>query len=351
MKKQISKSQSVKPTHSIKRHVFDVKTISTIGISVIASQLLTTSLSSTPTKIYNKTYPSIYTVSSISAQRDPFSPKDVIESVKGIGTGFAYLTKGYIITNAHVVNDSFSIKVDELDAEVIGIDARHDIAVLKVNDTTHPLKKCAFPTTIGEPVLAIGNPYGFVNSITTGIISGKDRTLDSDVHIPLVGLLQTDAAINPGNSGGPLLDAKSGCIVGVNTALVSSTGVNSGIGFAVPIEVVDTIANDMINNKKHEVVQLGVSLLPDIFSESLGLHGAIIANVIPGGIASELGLVGTHRDNSGRPIIGDIIVDMNGKHVKKNSDIYEILEKLKPRDNVDITVLRKHGLHVFHVTV
>lgn len=332
----------------------DMKTIALVCASVLSTQLINNITNITPADVYQKTHDSIHTVASLELHKDPFAPNQLVEKVVGTGTGFSYIGREYVVTNAHVVNDSYSIKVDDLDAEIVDVDARHDVALLHVNlsrDTSRPLKKCDNPAYIGEQVLAIGNPYGFDKSLTTGVVSGKERKLDSDVHIPLVGLIQTDAAINPGNSGGPLLDAHNGCIVGMNTALVSSNGVNTGVGFAVPIDTIDEIVKDMIQEKKHEVVQFGVTLLPDVYAEGLGIKGLVVANVLPGTIASDIGLIGTHRDGTGRPVIGDIILEVDGVKVAKASDLYSILGMLRKGDEINIKVLSLDGEHIYNVVV
>lgn len=352
MRRLISKTST--PKHINKVNIvpfFDAKVLGSIGVSIVGTQLLNSAFQSSPADIYNKVSSSVHSVASIELYSDPFSPQNMLERVVGTGTGFSYINEELVITNAHVVNNSFSVKVDDQEAEVLGIDLRHDVALLKVARESQPLRKCVHPVDIGTPVLALGNPYGFDKSLTKGIISGKERTLNSDARIPLMGLLQTDAAINPGNSGGPLLDARSGCVMGVNTALVSSNGVNSGVGFAIPIDTIDHVVRDMMASRDGEVVRLGVVLLPDAISEGLGIKGVIIGAVVPGSLASELGLVGTHRDGTGRPIIGDVILELNGKVTKRSSDIYEKMDMLKTGDEVHLKILKSDGEHEYTIQV
>jgi len=317
--------------------------------------------SPSPDIIFKRLSPSIVTVSSYGIHRDPFSPDNMIEYPQGTGTGFSFGGNGYIVTNNHVINDAFDIKITtqdevEIDAQIVGNDEKHDVALLYISDSLQNslpnLKKCVNPATVGESVLAIGNPYGFDHSMTSGIISGIQRNLESEDKPPLLNLLQTDSAINPGNSGGPLLDASTGCLLGVNTAIVSPSGANSGIGFAIPIDRVNNIVN-MIQEKieVEKPVQLGLTLLPDKYADALGINGIIIADIIPNSSVDKIGLVGTQRDKYNRPIIGDIIIGLENKEIKKAVDLYKILDSLKIGDIVELKVLRSTGIEYFKIKV
>lgn len=292
--------------------------------------------------IFNKVSPSVVTITAMEFQKDPFSPRKLLETPKDSGTGFFY--KDYIVTNAHVVSDAFTIKITDINgidhnANVVESDTVHDIALLDIEYSKFTsLKKCNKPQEIGDPVIAIGNPFGFNNTLTSGIISGNNRALSGNNKTPLVNLVQTDAAINPGNSGGPLISSKDGCIIGMNTAIVSPTGTNSGIGFAIPISKVD----QMINNIS--TPRIGITLLPESFSEFLGIEGIIIADVLENSPADNAGLIGTSRDEQGKPIVGDVIVEINNKKCKQNSDLYTVLDKLKHNDFIDLKVLKNNGI-------
>jgi S1-C subfamily serine protease len=245
------------------------------------------------------------------------------------------------------------VKVDGNEAKVLGVDIQNDIAVLQIdkqNDRSMtPLKKCTSMPKIGDPVIAIGNPFGFEKTVTSGIISGIHRSLDSVDKFPLIDLIQTDASINPGNSGGPLLDGSNGCVLGVNTAIVSSSGASSGLGFSIPIDTVELIANDIISGKEETDVSIGVSVLPDTYAHGLGVKGVVIADVMPESIASKIGLEGTRRDQYGRPYIGDIIVGINDEKIEKRSDLYRILRELKKDDVIELVVLRSIGIVRFTI--
>lgn len=304
--------------------------------------------------IFKKVESRVFRISSIDMKRDPFSPGNAKENIGGVGTGFLYHGKNYVVTNAHVVADSPIIKVDDMDASVVGMDLKHDIAVLKISGgkdmvgwgEAEPLKKCEGVPHIGDPVLALGNPLGFEKSLSSGIISGVDRVLESGIRTPLIKLLQTDASINPGNSGGPLLDAMKGCVVGVNTAIVSHNGGGTGLGFAVPINVVDDVVNDIItgNMGENTNIQLGVMFLPEIYSDGLGVKGLIVAGILPNSIGEKIGLEGTYRDVQGRPHIGDIVLEINGVKIDKVVDIYVAMEGVVKGNIVTIKVLKYDGI-------
>lgn len=318
--------------------------ISTIG-GLIMGYNLTNHIS--PVAIFNRVSPSVVTITAMEFQKDPFSPRKLLETPKDSGTGFFY--KDYIVTNAHVISDAFSIKVTDNNgidyaATVIKIDNIHDIALLNIEDSKFKsFKKCNKLQEIGDSVLAIGNPFGFDHTLTSGIISGNNRALSGNNKIPLVNLIQTDAAINPGNSGGPLINSREGCVIGVNSAIISPTGTNSGIGFAIPISTVDQIINNVTTPR------IGITLLPESFSEFLGIDGIIIADVLENSPADNAGLIGTSRDIQGKPIIGDIIIEINNKKCKQNSDLYSILDTLKINDSIDLTVIKNNEIQNIHI--
>lgn len=290
----------------------------------------------TPNMIYNRVEKSVVTITSMTIKKDPFSEK-FIQVPSGTGSGFSYIKPNYIITNSHVVHDSFNIKVSsdnqEFDAKLIGEDSRHDIALLEVDHEFKPLHACDTDPQIGDPVLAIGNPFGFDNSMSSGIISGLHRDLDG--NIPYFDMIQIDAAINPGNSGGVLLNGLDDCVIGMNTAIISPNGANTGVGFSIPVHEVKEFAENIINNISP--FQLGVALLPQEFSEMLGIQGAIVSDVIPDSLAEKIGIIGTSRDMYGIPIMGDIIVGINDFKILKNSDVFKYLNL----DNLqNITIIR-----------
>lgn len=282
-----------------------------------------------PAVIYKRVAPSVVTIKSVTMERDPFEPNKLRERTTGTGTGFVYLRDDIVVTNAHIVKDAFKVKINDVDAEIINIDELDDVAVLSYKqqqkDIIKSLKKCLFEPEVGDPVLTIGNPYGFDKTMTHGIVSGLDRSLDNDDSVtPLVNLIQTDASINPGNSGGPLLHGDNGCVLGMNTAFVSPNGSSTGLGFAIPIQTVEDITTD---TKMRSV--LGITVLPDSYARGLGIDGVIIAQVVPGSLADQMGYKGTYRDENGIPHIGDVITEFNGHKIKKRSDLYSAISLLK----------------------
>ena len=263
------------------------------------------------------------------------------------GSGFVYDNLGHIITNAHVVDGASKATVtfldgSQYDAEIIGIDKFTDIAVIKVNEKPrllHPLQiGDSSQLHVGEQVAAIGNPFGLSGSMTSGIVSQMGRLLpsqDSGFSIPDV--IQTDAAINPGNSGGPLLNMK-GQVVGINTAIQSTSGGNSGIGFAVPSNTAIKIVPSLIEDGEYHHPWIGISgrdIDPDLARvlELKDAKGFLIITVVDGSPADKAGLKGMTAtqviDGKEYPADGDIIISVDDKEVRKISDILIHLQREK----------------------
>ena len=257
--------------------------------------------------------------------------------MKGKGSGFIVDGKeGYILTNNHVVSDADKITVTLLDgrtfeASLVGKDPTFDLAVVQVNADNLPSLELgdSDAAEIGEWVVAIGNPHGFENSVTAGIISAKNRTLQaSDVNFS--GFLQTDAAINPGNSGGPLLDLK-GRVIGINTAIVPYA---QGLGFAVPVNMAKQIMNDLIENGEVRRGMLGIMLqdLDPAFVETYKVpveRGAVVSQVLPDSPAEKAGLKR-----------GDVISAIDGNEMKKASDVVFYVRSKLAGDTVSLEIYR-----------
>ena len=288
----------------------------------------------------------------------PGIPDDFFE--RSGGTGFVWDDEGHIITNHHVVTQADRLTVvladrTELEAEFLGSDPDSDLAVIKVSDPDSRL----VPVTLGDSdevymgqlAVAIGNPFGQQFSITTGIISGIGRTIRSGHSVfSIPEVLQTDAPINPGNSGGPLLDRK-GHVIGVNTQIISRTGVNSGIGFAVPINIAKQVVPSLVEDGEYEYSWLGISgtsIIPDI-AEGMDLprstRGALVIEVVPGGPAYEGGLQGSDQsftlDGLDLKIGGDIITSIDGNEVQTIDDVISFLVgKTIPDQEINVGVIR-----------
>ncbi len=276
----------------------------------------------------------------------------------GVGSGFVFDKKGHIITNAHVIDDATKIIITFLDgrsynAEIIGMDKYTDIGVIKVNadlKLLHPLSLGdSSNLEVGEPITAIGNPFGLSGSMTSGIISQMGRLLPSDSGYSIPYVIQTDAAINPGNSGGPLLNMR-GEIVGINTAIQSTTGEFTGVGFAIPSQTVAKIVPTLINEGEYKHPWIGISgadIDPDMASV-LGLKDAIgflIITIVEDSPAEEAGLIGSNGtkkvDGREYSIGGDIIIGVDGIEVRKIADILVHLQRAKTiGDEMDLEILR-----------
>jgi len=287
---------------------------------------------------------------------------------KPLGSGFVYDILGHTITNAHVIENATKVTVTFLDgnqynAEIIGADKFTDIAVIKVNEKPRLLNPLDIGDSsvllVGEQVAAIGNPFGLSGSMTSGIVSQLGRLLysqDNGFSIPDV--IQTDAAINPGNSGGPLLNMK-GEVIGINTAIRSSTGEFTGVGFAVPSNTIKKIVPSLIEEGKYHHPWMGITGIdidPDLakIRELGNAKGFLIVTVIDGHPADDAGLQGVSKtveiDGKEYPIDGDIIISVDGKEVRKINDLLVHLQREKSvGDEMILGVLRDGDL--MHLTL
>ena len=271
---------------------------------------------------------------------------DITEIPKGSGTGFMWDDEGHIVTNFHVLEGGQKFRVTLADqssyeAKVVGYEPSKDLAVLKIVAPSDKIK--ALPKAIssnlkvGQSVYAIGNPFGFDQTLTTGVISALGREITAANGRKIYDVIQTDAAINPGNSGGPLLNS-SGELIAVNTAIYSPTGSYSGIGFSIPVDVVSKVVPDLIEFGQVQRPIMGVRFMDDsAFYEK----GAMIRNVSKGGPAAKAGLIGVQRNQRGQLLAGDIITAINQTTIESRLEMEEALEGYKPNDLVTIQFLRK----------
>ncbi|QUC63889.1 trypsin-like peptidase domain-containing protein [Nitrosopumilus sp. K4] len=280
------------------------------------------------------------------------------ESSNGVGSGFVFDKKGHIITNAHVINDATKVIVTFLDgrsynADIIGYDEFTDIGVIKVNadlKLLHPLTLGdSSNLKVGEQIAAIGNPFGLSGSMTAGIVSQLGRLLPSGSGFSIPDVIQTDAAINPGNSGGPLLNMR-GEIIGINTAIQSTTGEFTGVGFAVPSQTIAKIVPNLIAKGEYNHPWIGISgrdIDPDL-AKVLNLNDAVgflVVTVVDDSPASKAGLRGSEDiisvDGINYPKGGDIIRSVDGKEVRKIDDILIHLQRAKSvGDEMILEILR-----------
>ncbi len=277
---------------------------------------------------------------------------------QGTGSGIIISESGYILTNAHVVQDAAKMTISFydgtiLDASLVGIDNENDLAVVKI-EAPDGMKLSpiefgdATNLKVGQKVVAIGNPFGYDRTMTIGTVSGVGRPVKIDANTVINGMIQTDAAINPGNSGGPLLNS-SGKMIGIATSIYSTTGGSQGIGFAVPVNTAISVIPDLIEHGKVirgwldlTIVQLDASIVS--YAKLSVNQGLLISQVKTGGKAEKSGLKGgDKRVQYGSSIIylgGDIIVSIKGEKVSQYSDIYHALVDTAPGDIVDVGVIR-----------
>ena len=284
------------------------------------------------------------------------------------GSGFVLDEQGEIVTNAHVVTDESSgervpaknvyVEFPErnvVPAQIVGFDPFNDVALLKVAPqglSLHPLQLGDdSKLQVGQPVAAIGSPFGEQHSLSTGVVSATDRSVKSLTQFEIFGAIQTDASINPGNSGGPLLDAGAR-VIGINQQIETNSGANDGVGFAVPISAVKRSLAQLERDGSAEYAYIGVSsqaLYPQL-AEKLGLdadHGGLIAEVVPGGPADEAGLEGGDEKLrfQGVPyeVGGDTILSVEGRPVVKPEDLANEIADFQPGDTVTLDVLDDDG--------
>ena len=282
----------------------------------------------------------------------------LIQTNLGLGSGFVYDMKGHIITNHHVIEDASTIQVSFLDgnvtsASVVGMDIYSDIAVIKVDSQVTTLQPIvlgtSFDLTVGEPVAAMGNPFGLSDTLTVGIVSSLERTLTAAENYVIIDIIQIDAAVNPGNSGGPLVNL-NGQVVGVNTAIQSETGTFTGIGFAIPSDTVKREIGDLIETGTYKHPWLGVSAL-DVniaIADAIGLEkpqGVLIVEVTAGSPAEQVGLRGADQnvtsDGQVIPIGGDVITGIDGLPARRLADLVVYMERnTSPGDSVVFEIIR-----------
>ncbi len=297
--------------------------------------------------IFERAQSSVVYITSLSVERDFLSMK-VFETPQGAGTGFIWNDKGYIVTNFHLIQDAQAATITlsdqtTLQASLVGVEPDKDIAVLKVHTPERNLNPIPRGNSkglrVGQKVYAIGNPFGFDHTLTTGVISGLGREIKSVTDRPIQGVIQTDAAINPGNSGGPLLDS-SGRLIGMNTAIVSPSGAYSGIGFAVPVDTINRIVPQLIKYGKVTKPGIGIRLIESDLARRQGIYGAIIADVLPRSPAKRSGLRGITRLQDGTIRMGDIITAIDGLAIENGDDLLRILDEKSPGDSVLLSLLR-----------
>ena len=316
--------------------------------------------------LFTKSKSAVVFITNVAVRRDAFT-LSLTEQPQGAGSGIIWDDEGHVVTNYHVIRNANELKVqfslqnnrgpnskgkindvlDACDAVVVGFDDDKDIAVLKLMDEScYTNKARALPIgsssslQVGQKVFAIGNPFGLDHTLTTGVVSGLSRQIQSgNTGRPIDGIIQTDAAINPGNSGGPLLNS-SGQLIGLNTAIYSASGTSSGVGFALPVDMVTGIVDQIIRFGRVTRPIIGVSFAPDEIAEQLGLGGVLVLDAREGGPAERAGVRSTKRDDSGRLLLGDVIVGIDDEKIEDSYDLYRALDTHVVGDSVKVSVFR-----------
>jgi 2-alkenal reductase len=274
----------------------------------------------------------------------------------GSGTGFVWDAAGHVVTNEHVVESGASFVVrlasgEVLPAEVVGRAPNYDLAVLRLQRQSGlpaPLNVgSSADLKVGQAAFAIGNPFGLDQSLTTGIISALKRRLPTSGGREIADVIQTDAAINPGNSGGPLLDS-AGRLIGVNTAIYSPSGTSAGIGFAIPVDVVNRVVPELIRTGRVPTPGIGILAGDETLAAQLGVTGVIVAGVVPGSPAEQAGLRGV---DTRAGIIGDVIVGVDDAPVRRLSDLTDRLERVGVGNKVSLAIRRNNRSETVEVAV
>jgi S1-C subfamily serine protease len=305
-------------------------------------------------RIYRQASPAVANILTKATEYDFFMDPVPVE---GAGSGFVIDPRGYILTNYHVVANAQSIEVilgdkSRSPAKFIGADQRNDVALIKIDPkgkqlTALPLGDSS-TLQVGQKVLAIGDPFGFQSTLTTGVVSALGRTVQTSDTTFIDAAIQTDASINRGNSGGPLIDTH-GDVIGINSAIYTPSGTTAGIGFAIPINTAKLIANDLMTEGRVRRAYLGVQTIPVAgwLSEALDLpvqEGLLVEEAAKGGPAAAAGIQGGNRQaQAGMRSIrigGDVIVGLDGQKVGNQFDMNVVLNRKRPGDTVTVTVYR-----------
>lgn len=328
----------------------------------------------TAREIYERDAPGVVLVQarvSASDQSSPFGMPQTQQGGQATGSGFVIDADGTILTNEHVIDGATKVKVSfsndkTVDATVVGSDKSNDVAVLKVDPKGLDLKPLTLGSAkdvqVGDPVLAIGNPYGLDRTLTTGVVSAKQRRITAPDGYPIENVIQTDASINPGNSGGPLLDG-AGRVIGINSQIATSGSGSSGsvgIGFAVPIDTIKQILPDLKKNGRANIAYIGITTtdVPEGLPAQVkppSDQGAWVQAVTPGSPAEKAGIrgggVSINTQDGALQIGGDLIVKIDGKPVNGADEVGTIVGTHKPGDKLKVEVWRGKDKKTLTVTL
>ena len=304
--------------------------------------------------LFENASPSVVYITTVTRRRDFFGRVTGGEVPLGTGTGFVWDRDGHIVTNYHVVQGrSSAIRVVMHDqtsymARPVGGSARHDLAVLRIDAPADSLRPVRLGDSdrvrVGQNAYAIGNPFGYSATLTTGIISALSRQIEGLTGDIIEDVIQVDAAINTGNSGGPLLDSR-GRLIGINSQIASPSGTSAGIGFAIPVNTVARVVPQLIANGEYTPARLGITTnqqLNRIAAARYGVNGVVVAEVDPRSGAAGAGLRGTEWNANQ---LGDIIVRIDGEPVRSFRELRLVLDRYQPGGEVEVTVSRDGETH------
>jgi S1-C subfamily serine protease len=309
-------------------------------------------------EIFRQASPSVVFITTLAVRRDIFR-RDITTIPAGTGSGWVWDDKGHIVTNFHVIRGADAARVTLSDqtsysAKLVGYAADKDLAVLRIDAKAKKLASLPRGTSsnlmVGQQALAIGNPFGLDHTLSVGVVSGLGREIKATDGRPIFGVIQTDAAINPGNSGGPLLDS-SGDLIGINTAIYSPSGASAGIGFAVPVEIINRIVPQLIEHGKVIRPGLGIRFDPRI-SKRTGVKGVLVLSVMPDSPADAAGIEPTRVDTrSGELVLGDVIIGMDDTPIASETDLYKVLDQKQVGDTVHLKLRRGSETKVVTLTL
>jgi S1-C subfamily serine protease len=304
-------------------------------------------------ELFERVSPSVVQVVSRQGGRNIFEEDNAaVQS----GTGFVWDGAGDIVTNNHVVNGTSEVAVrlavgGAFAADIVGTAPNYDLAVIRLRNSQTILKPVAIGSSadlkIGQFAFAIGNPFGLDQSLTFGVISALHRRLPTSSGHQITNVIQTDAAVNPGNSGGPLLDS-SGRVVGVNTAIISPSGSNAGVGFAIPMDVVNRVVPQLIRDGRVPTPGIGIVAVSEQDATRLGVEGIPVLRTLPNSPAARAGLRGVDTRTG---TLGDVIISVNGKPVQRLSDLTNELDEIGVGHDVKLGILHNNHSETITVTV
>ncbi len=297
--------------------------------------------------LFERTRSSVVYINTLARRADWFRGT-VTEVPQGTGTGFVWDGEGHIITNFHVLADASSVEVvlddqSTYEAEWVGGSASHDLAVLRIDappEALHPVTPGnSEALLVGQSVYAIGNPFGYNATLSTGVVSALGRRINGLDGTPIEDVIQTDAAINVGNSGGPLLDS-AGRVIGVNTQISSPSGASAGVGFAVPVSTVRRVVPELIETGTYSPPRIGIRAVDQGLTRRLGVEGVLIAAIESGSGAADAGLLPIEVSRNRIVALGDVIQAIDDEPVRSLGELRAVLDRYRVGDEVTVSILR-----------